>query len=150
MNIKIKSVYVKDKNIYLTKEFKDLKHFLVIEYQNELNRYIEDKKSTKLQKFYKSYLIGTHKVNIILLGYRLTLIKTYIKCVQRIQVLYNGKDEIEVLEQQLNAKFNKYFNCIEVDVKHDLFDYILHDGKFLFDVDIMFNSYAIDTINRKK
>ena len=150
MKIKIQSVYVKDKNIYLTKEFKDLKHFLVIEYQNELNRYIEDKKSTKLQKFYKSYLIGTHKVNIILLGYRLTLIKTYIKCVQRIQALYNGKDEIEVLEQQLNAKFNKYFNCIEVDVKHDLFDYILHDGNFLFDVDIMFNSYAIDTINRKK
>ena len=150
MNIKIQSVYVKDKNIYLTKEFKDLKHFLVIEYQNELNRYIEDKKSTKLQKFYKSYLIGTHKVNIILLGYRLTLIKTYIKCVQRIQALYNGKDEIEVLEQQLNAKFNEYFNCIEVDVKHDLFDDILHDGNFLFDVDIMFNSYAIDTINRKK
>lgn len=150
MNIKIKSVYVKDKNIYLTKEFKDLKHFLVIEYQNELNRYIEDKKSTKLKKFYKSYLISTHKVNSILLGYRLTLIKTYIKCVQRIQSLYNGKDEIEVLEQQLNAKFNKYFNCIEVDVKHDLFDDILHDGNFLFDVDIMFNSYAIDTINRKK
>lgn len=150
MHIKIKSVYVKDKNIYLTKEFKDLKHFLVIEYQNELNRYIEDKKSTKLQKFYKSYLISTHKVNIILLGYRLTLIKTYIKCVQRIQALYNGKDEIEVLEQQLNAKFNKYFNCIEVDVKHDLFDDILHDGNFLFDVDIMFNSYAIDTINFKK
>lgn len=150
MNIKIQSVYVKNKNIYLTKEFKDLKHFLVIEYQNELNRYIEDKKSTKLQKFYKSYLIGTHKVNIILLGYRLTLIKTYIKWVQRIQSLYNGKDEIEVLEQQLNAKFNKYFNYIEVDVKHDLFDAILHNGNFLFDVDIMFNSYAIDTINRKK
>ena len=44
MKIKIQSVYVKDKNIYLTKEFKDLKHFLVIEYQNELNRYIADKK----------------------------------------------------------------------------------------------------------
>ena len=150
MNIKIKSVYVKDKNIYFTKEFKDLKHFLVIEYQNELNRYIEDKKSTKLQKFYKSYLIGTHKVNIILLGYRLTLIKTYIKCVQRIQALYNGKDEIEVLEQQLNAKFNEYFNCIKVDLKHVFFDYILRDGNFLFNVDTMFNSYAIDTINRKK
>ena len=114
MKIKIQSVYVKDKNIYLTKEFKDLKHFLVIEYQNELNRYIEDKKSTKLQKFYKSYLIGTHKVNIILLGYRLTLIKTYIKCVQRIQALYNGKDEIEVLEQQLNAKFNEYSTAFKI------------------------------------
>ena len=83
MNIKIKSVYVKDKKIYFTKDFKDLKHFLIVEYQNELNRYVEYKKSTKLQNFYKSYLIDTHKVNIILLGYRLTLIKTYIKCVQR-------------------------------------------------------------------
>lgn len=147
MNIKIKSVYVKYKNIYFTKDFKDLKHFLIVEYQNELNRYVEDKKSTKLQKFYKSYLIDTHKVNIILLGYRLTLIKTYIKCVQRIQAFYNGKDEIKVLEQQLNAKFNLYFNNIEVDVKHDLFDVVLHDSNFLFDIDIMFNSYAVDTIN---
>lgn len=147
MNIKIKSVYVKHKNIYFTKDFKDLKHFLIVEYQNELNRYVEDKKSTKLQKFYKSYLIDTHKVNIILLGYRLTLIKTYIKCVQRIQAFYNGKDEIKVLEQQLNAKFNLYFNNIEVDVKHDLFDVVLHDSNFLFDIDIMFNSYAVDTIN---
>lgn len=147
MNIKIESVYVKDKNIYFTKDFKDLKHFLIVEYQNELNRYVEDKKSTKLQKFYKSYLIDTHKVNIILLGYRLTLIKTYIKCVQRIQAFYNGKDEIKVLEQQLNAKFNLYFNNIEVDVKHDLFDVVLHDSNFLFDIDIMFNSYAVDTIN---
>lgn len=147
MNIKIKSVYVKYKNIYFTKDFKDLKHFLIVEYQNELNRYVEDKKSTKLQKFYKSYLIDTHKVNIILLGYRLTLIKTYIKCVQRIQAFYNGKDEIKVLERQLNAKFNLYFNNIEVDVKHDLFDVVLHDSNFLFDVDIMFNSYAVDTIN---
>ena len=147
MNIKIKSVYVKYKNIYFTKDFKDLKHFLIVEYQNELNRYVEDKKSTKLQKFYKSYLIDTHKVNIILLGYRLTLIKTYIKCVQRIQAFYNGKDEIKVLEQQLNAKFNLYFNNIEVDVKHDLFDVVLHDSNFLFNIDIMFNSYAVDTIN---
>ena len=147
MNIKIESVYVKDKNIYFTKDFKDLKHFLIVEYQNELNRYVEDKKSTKLQKFYKSYLIDTHKVNIILLGYRLTLIKTYIKCIQRIQAFYNGKDEIKVLEQQLNAKFNLYFNNIEVDVKHDLFDVVLHDSNFLFDIDIMFNSYAVDTIN---
>ena len=150
MKIKIKSVYVKDKKIYFTKDFKDLRHFLTIEYQNELDMYTEDKKSTKFQNFYKYYLISIRKVNIVLLGYRLTLIKTYIKCVQRIQSLYNGKDEIEVLEQQLNTKFNKYFNCIEVDVKHDLFDDILHDGNFLFDVDIMFNSYAIDTINRKK
>lgn len=147
MNVKIKSVYVKYKNIYFTKDFKDLKHFLIVEYQNELNRYVEDKKSTKLQKFYKSYLIDTHKVNIILLGYRLTLIKTYIKCVQRIQAFYNGKDEIKVLEQQLNAKFNLYFNNIEVDVKHDLFDVVLRDSNFLFDIDIMFNSYAVDTIN---
>ena len=147
MNIKIESVYVKDKNIYFTKDFKDLKHFLIVEYQNELNRYVEDKKSTKLQKFYKSYLIDTHKVNIILLEYRLTLIKTYIKCIQRIQAFYNGKDEIKVLEQQLNAKFNLYFNNIEVDVKHDLFDVVLRDSNFLFDIDIMFNSYAVDTIN---
>ena len=147
MNIKIESVYVKDKNIYFTKDFKDLKHLLIVEYQNELNRYVEDKKSTKLQKFYKSYLIDTHKVNIILLGYRLTLIKTYIKCVQRIQAFYNGKDEIKVLEQQLNNRFNLYFNNIEVDVKHDLFDVVLRDSNFLFDIDIMFNSYAVDTIN---
>lgn len=150
MRIKITSVYMKDKKIYFTKDFKDLRHFLITEYKIKLNSYSAFKKSTNLQKFHKSYLLYKLKVNVILLGYRLTLIKTYIKCVQRIQALYNGKDEIEVLEQQLNAKFNKYFNCIEVDVKHDLFDDILHDGNFLFDVDIMFNSYAIDTINRKK
>ena len=149
MRIKITSVYVKDKKIYFTKDFNDLRDFLTTEYKIDLSSYYEIKKSINMQKFYKSYLLSKLKVNVILLGYKLTLIKTYIKCVQRIQALYNGKDVIEVLEYQLNDKFNLYFSNIEVDVRHDLFDVVLRDSNFLFDVDFMLNNAVIDKLTDK-